>query len=394
MVLALAGCNLGAPGVTYRTVDPDDFDRAIDPTRVVAGDVDEDGDADLVVVGSRGHMVFENDGSGAFTLGFIKTTFGVETPSLDDVDGDGHLDLVGVFPLGSDDFTGYLVGDGAGGFGSPVTFEPLSAPHPDRLSNLATADVDGDGDTDVLVTSWIASVPGRHVGVYLNDGTGTFGARTSYAVGLDSDTAYPVFLDTGDVDGDGDPDAIVTSGRWVDDPEIGSREVTIGAVALNDGTGAFAPTAAGDVEIGGMGFVWPLQPVFGDLDGDGDLDVAVGGFGSVTTMLGDGAGGFAAPVRTPVGVSGPIDHIEAVHVDEDGRLDLVGSYGPDEAVVVYGDGAGGVDAHHAVVPGSPGLLDLDLEAGDLDGDGDPDIVTVSQDNVIGVLENVTGRPEH
>ena len=55
--------------------------------------------------------------------------------------------------------------------------------------------------------------------------------------------------------------------------------------------------------------------------------------------------------------------------------------------------ASGVDGYHTVIPGTPGLLDRDLLVDDLDGDDDPDIAVVGQDNVMGVLENaIEGRP--
>lgn len=390
-VLVLAGCNLGVPAVTYETVDGTNF--PLDPVGLASGDVDEDGDVDIVVAGSRGHMVFVNDGSGAFTVSSVQTFGSTRHPSLADVDADGHLDLVVALPLSGDAVPGYLLGDGAGGFGQPVALESLEEPPSNAALDVVSSDVDADGDVDVLASAIVPGLPGRSVAVYLNDGTGAFGPRTTYDLGLDTDTVWPVWLDTGDVDGDGDDDLVAATEKRVDDPDFGSRDVTIAAVALNDGAGAFAPTAAGDVQVGGIGFIWPLQPTFADLDEDGALDLAFGGFGGVTTLLGDGAGGFAAPVRSAVGVSGAIDFVEPADVDGDGHLDLVGSYAPNAAVVVYGDGAGGVDDYLGVIPGTPGLLDRDLLVDDLDGDDDPDIVAIGQDNVMGVLENaLEGRP--
>ena len=390
-VLALAGCNLGVPAVTYETVDETNF--PIDPNGLASGDVDGDGDVDLVVAGERRHAVFLNDGAGAFTRDNGQGFAGVRHPSLADVDGDGHLDLVVALRLSGDSVPGFLLGDGAGGFGPPQGLESLEEPPANAALDVVTSDVDGDSDVDVLASAIVSGVPGRSVAVYLNDGTGAFAPRTTYGLGLDTDTVWPVWLDTGDVDGDGDDDLVAVTEKRIDDPDLGSRDVTIAAVALNDGAGAFTATAAGDVEVGGIGFIWPLQPTFADLDEDGDLDLAFGGSSGVTTLLGDGAGGFAAPVRSPVPVRGAIDFVEPADVDGDGHLDLVGSYAPDAAVVVYGDGAGGVDGYQTVIPGTPGPLDRDLLVDDLDGDDDPDIVVVGQDNVMGVLENaIEGRP--
>src|SRR5262249_30756203 len=110
---------------------------------------------------------------------------------------------------------------------------------------IATADVNGDGNLDLLITNYI----GDSVSVLLGDGHRAFAARTTVAV-----TNGPREISVGDLDGDGDIDFLATN--------LAGNVVSVG---LNDGTGHFTVTP---VTVG----TGPRGLAIGDLDGDGDLD--------------------------------------------------------------------------------------------------------------------------
>ena len=167
-----------------------------------------------------------------------------------------------------------------------------------------------------------------------------------------------------DLDADGNPDALTAN--------QGSSDVS---VLLGDGTGGFqaAPGSPFASEIAAH------LIVCADLTGDGHLDVAVTSHHDhdIVLLAGDGRGGLAAgsPRRFPAHESGePHNHgLLAVDLDGDGALDLattnqeVGS-----ASVLHGDGRGGFTP----ASGSPfavGEMPYLLAAGDLDGDGRPDL---------------------
>ena len=203
------------------------------------GDVDGDGDADLLVRSGASLLYFENTGSPtgpAFTARtgaanpFAAVTVST-SPRLVDLDGDGDLDLAAGLGFGAGRL-GYY--ENLGGQGTPLYVErtgaanPLDGVSPAGETNLypAFADFDGDGDLDLAL--------------------GTANSRVLY---FENTQATP----TGSGSGGMDP---------------GAPGGPLGAVLA-----ATNPFAA--FGIGG-----DAAPSLGDLDGDGDLDMAVGGTNS------------------------------------------------------------------------------------------------------------------
>ena len=119
--------------------------------------------------------------------------------------------------------------------------------------SVALGDLDGDGDLDAMVANGFQQRPNT---VWTNDGTGTF---TNSGQALGNNTSISVAL--GDLDGDGDLDAMVAN--------YGQPNT----VWTNDGTGTF--TNSGQA----LGNSNSLSVALGDLDGDGDLDAMVGNNG-------------------------------------------------------------------------------------------------------------------
>jgi hypothetical protein len=388
----MAGCELGKAPVTYELVDVDDANFPIGPTGMATGDIDGDADVDVVVTGRHSIGVLTNDGTGAFTLdaqGFADDT----DASLADVDGDGDLDLVSAVPASVSSFPRQPAlrrNDGNGTFGPIELLEPTTPLG--TLIRLITSDVDGDGDVDLLSSLTIDN--DRFVATYLNDGTGAFGAPTASALGFTSDTATPVELVAGDLDGDGDDDVVATDVARIETPDGDTVERTFAMVGLNDGTGSFA-SAGAPIDAGFAGTVFGLVPTLGDLDGDGHLDLALGGPSRVTILPGDGAGGFGPSQFGTITGSRDVDLVTPADIDGDGRLDLVGFadvLDPRKGVVAYGDGAGGIDEGITVTSGTrlggDGTPARDVETPDIDGDGDPDVLFLA--GSLGVLENVDG----
>ncbi|MBD2717321.1 VCBS repeat-containing protein [Microvirga sp. STR05] len=270
-------------------------------------------------------------------------------------------------------FTTAVAGSGGGKFQTPAAnAEPAVGTTPGAV---AVADVDGDGDLDLLSTS----TANNSVVVRLNNGSGVFTAPTTGAtVGV---TYSPQDLAVGDLDGDGDLDLATASSA-----------TGMVSIRLNNGSGNFvAPSANAEVYTS----TYSRGLTLGDIDGDGDLDLLVANYYSntVSVRLNNGSGSFTYPAANAEIMVNQNPHAIALgDFDGDGDLDLFTSassyYSGNTVRVSVNNGTGGFAYWQELYVGStPSGVTL----GDIDGDGDLDLLSANSTGTTVSLRVNNGR---
>jgi hypothetical protein len=218
---------------------------------MTAGDVDGDGDLDLVAgVGYPPSQIdwLENlDGAGNFGAPKRIATLEFQIPqtlAVGDINDDGDLDVA----AGLNDPDEIVWYENPGAFGGWI--ERAVSIAQTGVRSIAMADLDTDGDPDVLAALWDVG----ETRWYENLGGNLFDEHP-IATGEKMNSAVAA-----DLDGDGDLD--VLSGRWQDPPLIWNENL--------DGAGTFGPSIVID------SLAVSQNAVAGDMDGDGDLDVLAG----------------------------------------------------------------------------------------------------------------------
>jgi hypothetical protein len=225
--------------------------------------------------------------------------------------------------------------------------------------DLGEADVDGDGDIDILSTYQ------NGLAVYKNDGTGNFTLHQVVNIGY-----HTVWIDTGDIDGDNHIDAILTNGSNPDYVWI----------FKNDGNGNFTNTA--NYGIGDL----TGEVHTGDIDGDGDLDFILGNYG-ITVYYNDGSGNFPSSVSYPATMP---NYSQLIDIDNDGNSDFVfiDTY-PTRITVMQNDGTGNLTqvASYPIPSNDP----WHLRSGDFNSDGYIDLVVTADPGNLYIYLNNGGQ---
>ena len=238
------------------------------PAHVHAVDLDRDGDLDLAVAslgvlfpnnGRIGAVILlENDGAGRFTAHVVlRDVPRVADVRAGDLDGDGDLDLsVALFGYDQGE-TRWLRNDGGWRFAS-TTLQELSGP-----INAEIADVDGDRDLDIVT---LVSQEWEEIYVHVNDGRGGFTPRRIF--GASNEDFGSSWISLADLDGDGDLDVVYSNGDAFDYATATGRSWNGLQWLENTGGVTFAYHRIADIP-------GASSPQAADLDGDGDLDIAV-----------------------------------------------------------------------------------------------------------------------
>lgn len=217
---------------------------------------------------------------------------------------------------------------------------------------LSDFDLDGNQDLAVAVRG------GDRVWVYPGIGDGTFGPSKRYDTG-----AFPYRVATGDIDGDG-----------YDDLVVAGRDADSARILLSEGTGEFGPN--GDVALG----TEPTSVVLGDFDLDGNLDLASGNALSIDTRVreGLGDGSFGDETFVQDHLWGSHYHLMVNDMNVDGLPDLLAATGGfmSGALLSQGD----LTFEFIGYPWNFGGDDFLWGAtADVDQDGDPDVVWSESD---------------
>ncbi|MFK7756850.1 MAG: FG-GAP repeat domain-containing protein [Flavobacteriales bacterium] len=230
--------------------------------RVVAGDLDNDGDEDVIISATD---IYLNNGNASFTLvpgALPSPALEFSVSELADLDNDGDLDIVvsGEQP-GNLGFMGVYLNDGTANF----TFSTDSPFIQFKANDLDAGDLDGDGNVEILVTGLDESNSVRSI-IYRNNGDGSFIQSFGYSV-------TNLFAGTNtiaDLDNDGDNDLILIGSQNGGLPNI------YGFIYENNGSG-LAP-----VELIGGEYI--ANNIVNDFNGDGLLDIVVQGFVDDTNL--------------------------------------------------------------------------------------------------------------
>jgi hypothetical protein len=352
-------------------------------TNLAAGDLRGTGRADIVAASDNSIGVLLSRPNGMFQAPlFSRTGNAPNRGTIADINGDGIEDIVTHFGSSGANVT-VSFGNGKGGFGSAITTRVPSYTNTNPVG-VAVGDFNHDGKADLAVFSNTAAQTVT-MSIYYGNGDGTFNGGPQYTVGNGNYFQRQVIA--ADLNGDGNLDLVSTCSTTsiisavcvemgnsdgtfqpyvayaVSGTVSGSEESIAVGDFNNDGIPDVVAASAPNFGLGAVGVALgngdgtfkaatvysvindPRQLVIGDLNGDGNLDVAVESYSGdfVGIFLGKGDGTLGRMQQMP-GVSGPFS-LAIGDFNHDGKLDLAVGDASDLVMnVMHGRGNGSFQA--------------------------------------------------
>lgn len=330
--------------------DPNSTSSSATSQNVVTGDLNGDGNQDMVSVTSTGMMIQLGNGDGSFKAGvsYDNSTSTGYAVALGDFNNDGILDAATGGILSSGD-SGYTIrlGVGDGTFGALSTFDTDGT----AVRSIAVGDMNNDGFHDIAVGLQNAGF--QKAGFRFSNGDGTFGAEQM--IGATIGSASGVYdIQLVDTNNDG----------WLDLAGVGTLPGNLKVIL---GTGGGGYNTSSSISSGyGANLVR-----FKDLNGDGKLDAISGSGTNALIHIGNGDGSFQASLTYAGG--GTINNIQIADYNGDGTQDIITALSSGNISILSGNGNGSFAAASNFTMQLASVTGLALS--DTNNDGVLDIIT-------------------
>jgi FG-GAP-like repeat len=358
---------------------PIEFTTGQGPAGIVIADFTGDGKPDVITANVTGSSIsiLRHNGLNGNSAGFLapvnfSTGNRAEKIAAADVNGGGVLDAVvgGNVGGGFDATLAVMINTGNGNFAAPVPYDPAPDARFDSTA-VALADLDNDGDIDLIGGGLYSSgsIDNGAVTIRRNNGNGTFGLAEIIMFTNPNYVSNPKELTTGSINSDGFPDivAAVPSGRAIEGF----------VVVTSNGSGGFnAPV-----------YYEASQQTFDaaivDLDNDGDGDVVTLANSSAAVTVHENPGNGSFPVLTRYEVASLSDAVESADIDNDGDIDIVVNgevdiASNDAVVKILKNNGNGTFA--PAIDYSPSRNFADMRLRDINGDGFVDLLFAPDGN--------------
>ncbi len=316
------------------------------------GDINGDGNTDVVALGVAGVRISLGQGDGTFVTGALLASGG-NPSSVTVQDANNDGQLDILFGHYGGGALYHYLNQGSGTFGTVVTFNDFTQTTVTRFG-----DIDGDGDLDAVSSHSFGTGGSDHYYTRRASG-GTYSAASSVFV---ASSGNPLSLEIADLNNDGRKDVVVfkDNGGWI-------------SSFLNDSSGNGTDTW-GNNSV----YLTPDNVDFrlGDVTGDGNIDLIARANGAVHVYDGQGNGSFNAPVSYALGAA--TGGIALGDVTGDGVLDIA-ALRSDGIVNIYSNGGSGSFTLSASVATGGSLNRNQLQVADITGDGVGDLLVARND---------------